>query len=137
MIETKDITKMVKHIVRRDKGLVDPQIMHPVREWTTGLGVVLVGVLLGSWFCFYLYNFYSTQLNIAIVVEEVQVPYQDTLVKKALLLYREEKKTYENILSGSNKEAIVTQSSIMSSSTTATSDSKMFDTATATQSTAN
>lgn len=98
MIETKDITKMVKHIVRRDQGARDPQIMHPSREWFTGLSLVTLIVVFGSWFCFYTYNNYIQQINGDVPVVESSVPYQAAVVDKAVQSLIEKRKTYQSIL---------------------------------------
>jgi hypothetical protein len=37
MIEKVDIIKMAKHVLRRDRGVPDRKIMHPVRDWLIGI----------------------------------------------------------------------------------------------------
>lgn len=93
MIETKDITKMVKQIIKREKGAVDVEIIHPAREWMRGLGLVLVGLVLGSWFCINLYSNQYKKITEELITTESVVPYNAVVVEEALKLFklREEK----------------------------------------------
>lgn len=98
MIETKDIQKMVNHIVRRDKGVSDPQIMHPTREWFTGLGIAVLVVGLGSWFCIYTYFSFEEKLSQQIIVQEPAIPYRSAVVEEAVSLFASKKEVYDKIL---------------------------------------
>jgi hypothetical protein len=100
MIETKDIKKMVAHIVRRDKGIADTNIMHPSRDWFTGLGITVLIVAIGTWFSFYLYASYQTKMSQEVVIIESVVPYNATVVSSALELFALKQDTYNKILSG-------------------------------------
>lgn len=100
MIESKDIKNMVQHILKRDKGIADTHIMHPTREWSTGLGIALLMVLLGSWFCFYLYSFYENEIKKEVVIIEQAVPYQAAAVKNALDLFVVRQQKYNEIIGG-------------------------------------
>lgn len=107
MIETKDITKMVSHILRRDKGIADTELMHPVREWFIGLGLTSLAVALGSWFCFYLYLSYSAEMQKEVVVVEQAVPYQATAVKNALELFAFKQKKFSEIIGGGSTSGVL------------------------------
>ncbi|MBY0538193.1 hypothetical protein K2P47_02210 [Patescibacteria group bacterium] len=100
MIESKDIKKMVQHILRRDKGIADTQIMHPTREWFTGLAITLGMVVLGSWFCYYLYSFHHNEMKKEVVIIEQAVPYQAATVKSALEVFATKQEKYNEILGG-------------------------------------
>jgi hypothetical protein len=100
MIESKDIKNMVQHILRRDKGIADTNMMHPSREWFTGLAITCIIVLLGSWLCLYLYTFYTNELKKEVVIIEQAVPYQAATVKSALEVFAAKEQTYNNILGG-------------------------------------
>ena len=104
MIETRDITKMVAHIVRRDKGIADPQLMHPTREWFWGLTIATVLVLLGSWFCVYIYNAYTQIMHTEISVSELAVPYQAATIAEAITVYENKKLKFSEILGITAKE---------------------------------
>ena len=104
MIETKDITKMVAHIIRRDKGIADSQIMHPTREWFIGLGVAVLIVLLGSWFCWYIYSEYSRTIDSALSVTEPVIPYQAATIAEAIKIYETKQLKFSEILGTSGRE---------------------------------
>ena len=116
MIETKDITKMVRHILRRDKGIADTHIMHPNREWFAGLSVTTGIIVLGSWFCFYLFTVQVAKMSQEVTIVESVVPYQAATVKRALELFAIKQKTFEGIV-GSNESIIEAQSSTSGTST--------------------
>ena len=104
MIETKDITKMVAHIIRRDNGIADPQLMHPTREWFIGLSITTLIVLLGSWFCFYIYTHYAQTIDASMTVSEPVVPYQAATISEAIKIYETKQLKFSEILgSGSEK----------------------------------
>lgn len=109
MIETKDITKMVAHIIRRDRGMADPLIMHPTREWFVGLGITTLIVLLGSWFCWYIYTEYSQTINTAVSVTEPVVPYQAATIAEAITIYENKQIKYSEILGGEVITPVVTE----------------------------
>ena len=102
MIETKDIKKMVAHIVRRDKGIVDTNIMHPTREWFIGLGITIVIVAVGTWFSFYIYTSNQNEMSKEVVIVQSAVPYNATVVSKALETFTAKQKKYNEILGGNN-----------------------------------
>ena len=107
MIETKDITKMVKHIIKRDKGAVDVEIIHPVREWLRGLSLVIGGLILGSWFCIYLYSTQYQKMNEVISITETVVPYNSAVVESALELFKTKEKKFSEILDGKNNNNLL------------------------------
>jgi hypothetical protein len=98
MIEPKDISKMVAHIVRRDSGIPDASIMHPMREWVLGLAVVFLLVVAGMVFNVLMYRAYHDELSAPLSVEETVVPYKAALVAHAISYYEAERKTYESLL---------------------------------------
>ena len=98
MIESKDIKNMVQHIMRRDKGIADTHIMHPVREWFTGLTIAILMVLFGSWLCFYLYSYHSNEMKKEVEIIEQAVPYQAAVVRSALEVFAQKKEKYQAII---------------------------------------
>ncbi len=112
MIETKDITKMVAHIIRRDKGIADPQLMHPTREWFIGLGITTLIVLFGSWFCWYIYSVYSQTISSELSVNEPVVPYQAASIAEAIKIYEGKQLKYSEILGKTlDAEAVIISTS--------------------------
>ncbi len=118
MIETKDITKMVAHIVRRDNGIPDANIMHPMREWVLGLVVVLLLVIGGMIFNIMMYTSYHDALTAPVAVVETAVPYKSAQVSQAITYYEAERKVYESI---SGSRSVTGQVPGVASTTIATS----------------
>ncbi len=116
MIETKDITKMVRHILRRDKGIADTHIMHPNREWFAGLSVTTGIIVLGSWFCFYLFTVQVAKMSQEVTIVESVVPYQAATVKRALELFAVKQNKYDEIVS-SRDTTVISETPLVSTST--------------------
>ncbi len=98
MIDTTEITKMVKHIVRRDNGIPDSNIMHPMREWGIGILVTAIAVVGGVIFNIFLYQTYTAALTTVVPVQETAVPYQAANVAAAIEWYTKQAKTYQQII---------------------------------------
>ena len=109
MIEKKDIIKMVRHIVRRDKGISDPKIMHPMREWGGGLLVSLLAIVVGGSVSASQFMTYSQDQKNQAGVTESTVLYKAALVESALKLHNEKISIYENISGVSINDVIVTE----------------------------
>jgi hypothetical protein len=124
MIETKDITKMVAHIVRRDAGIPDASIMHPMREWVLGLTVVFFLVLGGVAFNVVMYRSYHDALFAPVEVTETVVPYRAAAVARAITYYEAERKTYESIL---GTRSVIEQAPAATSTSTSTTEATSTD----------
>ncbi|MES2749554.1 MAG: hypothetical protein V4606_04130 [Patescibacteria group bacterium] len=98
MIESRDISKMVTHIIRRDKGIADPQIMHPSREWFRGLGIATLIVVLGSWFCLHIYTQHLETVSTPLSVSEPVVPYQAATIAEAISIFEAKQAKFSEIL---------------------------------------
>lgn len=114
MIDIKPFLKMMNQTTGRDTSIPDSRIMHPMREWLTGLTGVIIGVVCGSVFALSQYRSYSSSTNTEIVVSETVVPYKAALVDKALKTYLEKKAVYESLLG----TTVITQEPTDSSSST-------------------
>lgn len=89
---------MVKHIVRRDSGKADANIMHPMREWASGLLVVGLMVLWGVIFTIALYRVYGNSLETQVPVVATPIPYKAALVSSTIQYYEKERAAYEAML---------------------------------------
>lgn len=118
MIETKDIKKMIAHIIRRDKGIADTNIMHPSREWFTGLTLAVMIVIMGSWFCWYLYNAQTLKMQAEVTVVETAVPYQAVVVQNALELFAAKQKRFAEIIGSDTRVIEVEVEDVATSSPT-------------------
>lgn len=108
MIEAKDITQMVKHVIRRSQGVPDSSIMHPMREWSLGLGSVALLVIVGVTIDILTYRYYNESIATAAPVVQTVVPYRAAQVESALTIYRAQHHTYELIrgVSSSNHSVV-------------------------------
>jgi hypothetical protein len=101
MIDKKDIKKFARELVKFDKGIKNPKLMHPSRDWQIGIlsGVVLLsGVTLWNLDTYFEYR----EDNSISQTEEVtdSVVYRETLVKSALDSYQERALTHQELRSG-------------------------------------
>ncbi len=117
MIETKDIIKMVKHIVRHDNGVPDTRIMHPMREWLIGLCGVFALVLGGSLFAAFVYQSYSLRAASEVVTPGIAIPYKAALIEEVLLQYQAKQNAYDQILGKKLNEGVDLDSGTTTSST--------------------
>lgn len=89
---------MVQHIVRRNRGASDPQIMHPMREWVIGIGFTVLVVVAGSVLAASFYNYYDDKRDAVVTVTETPVPYNAAQIEQALERYRTKQFEYDLIL---------------------------------------
>jgi hypothetical protein len=131
MIETKDILIMVRHIVRRDRGVRDPQIMHPTREWFFGLLISIFVVAIGTWFCWYVYVSYTDKLVKVTESVEASVPYQAATVSEAISIFNARKQKFNEILDQAKSSPINTTSVEVETSTESISENTVPEISTA------
>ena len=79
MIEKKHLHKMLRDILRRSRGLQDHNLMHPEREWYTGLIIAIIAIIGGGYLCLHIYWQYNR--------ETVGTSVSDTAIDA---IYREE-----------------------------------------------
>jgi hypothetical protein len=98
MIEKSDITKMVQHVLRRSRGVSDPQIMHPMREWVTGIGITVAGVVCGAVLAGSLYVYYDDRSDELVEAPETLIQYKAAVVAEALETYRMKQARYDELV---------------------------------------
>ena len=87
MISKKDITKMVKHLMKKRSGVPDRRMMHPERDWLIGLlGVTLVFVG-GAFYAGSLFIEYSKRAGAEISASSDVIKYDQKLIAKVLEQY--------------------------------------------------
>ena len=86
MIESKDIRKMVDHVIRRQQGAVDREPMDPAREWLLGIFVTCVFVCVGGVVSYVLYD-RTVTLEVATEVSAPSIPYNPARVQAAIDWY--------------------------------------------------
>ena len=81
----KEITKAALKIFKHQRGLHDPQIIHPHREWLVGVGLACAVFLALSWWSFVTYQKHSDSSTIGVVTAaDGTVVYREALVLDAL-----------------------------------------------------
>jgi hypothetical protein len=90
---------MAKKILHHERGLRDPQIMHPEREWVTGLAV-MVGLFIAcaAWSA----QMYLSNLEVSIEEQAgehvTQTVYRDAQVKEALKVIDQRDRELQELL---------------------------------------
>jgi hypothetical protein len=107
MINKQEFKKMAKDIFKVSKGIQNPQLVHPRREWFIGLFIGLI--ILGSTIV-WSGNRYLFYRNLAVsenVSGKQDIPvYRETLVKEALNSYSERNNEYERLTKRSPVESV-------------------------------
>jgi hypothetical protein len=95
----KHIDTILKSISRHKRGLRDPQIMHPEREWLIGILIALIiFVLSGTWsLTLYLKNRNATAEG-QFEEQSETVVYRESMVNEALGRLRERDETLKSLL---------------------------------------
>lgn len=87
MISKKDISKLVRHIRRKDKGKSDKRLIHPTREWLIGLVVALVLCLGATAYSVSLFFTQSAAVGDLEQVETRTTKYREESVRTVLEKY--------------------------------------------------
>ncbi len=95
MITKDDIVQMAQHVFRRSTGKQDGRIMHPRREWLTGLLIAAACLMGGSGYAMYVF---ITELNYTVDAAAVEVrttTYKEELVRDVLQRYRAREEVFQ------------------------------------------
>lgn len=85
MIDKTVIKKILNGALRRSRGQSDHNLMHPTREWFSGLGVASVLLIIGTIVCVFLYWEYNTiEPETGAEIDAPAKIYQEGLVADAL-----------------------------------------------------
>jgi hypothetical protein len=99
-MQNKDIFKsLLKKLERQKKGLSDPRIMHPEREWAIGI-VAMILVFLGS--AYWSSQVYLKNRNVtsAEVPTDEVVVYKEGIVTDVLKRFEKSDETYRQLTQG-------------------------------------
>lgn len=99
-MQNKDIFKsLLKKLERQKKGLSDPRIMHPEREWAIGI-VAMILVFLGS--AYWSSQVYLKNRNVtsAEVPTDEVVVYKEGIVTDVLKRFEKNDETYRQLTQG-------------------------------------
>ncbi len=98
MIDKKIIKKIVRGVTHKDRDQKNHNLMHPEREWFTGLGVSLIILSAGTFWCIHLYLQYSYSANtVSSDISTEQVVYRETEVNQALKEFSERKERHTRL----------------------------------------
>ena len=99
MINRKEITNVAKRMLRQHRGLEDPQIIHPQREWLIGVGFsVLVFTLIVWWSVSSYIEHAHTDTDISAEVGSTDAVYREVQVNAALELFAEKSEKFNKLV---------------------------------------
>lgn len=104
MTSKKEIKKLIKHVLRHQRGLRDHQIIHPRRDWMVGFIAGLLLLVIGAVWSFITYREIAERDVENVDIEEVQqTVYREDMVNSALEQFRDRKESYQVLLNRTNE----------------------------------
>lgn len=98
MIDKKFIQSIMRGVLHKDPTQEDHNLMHPEREWFIGLGVALIVLGAGAFWCVQIYFAHSNSTKIISAGSPVeQTVYREKEVDQALSEFAERKKKHESL----------------------------------------
>lgn len=97
MITKTDIIKMAKKIVKRTRHIPERRVIHPSREWMTGLAVATLLLTAGFTYAGFTFLYQLAVLDRDVIVDTNIVRYRQDLVGEALKSYRFRKTQFETL----------------------------------------
>ncbi len=105
MINKNRFSQLAKRITRADHGLSDPQLIHPSREWKTGLAVAFVMFVASAIWSIQTYiTFREVSAQEISPVGVDVVVYRESLVEAVLTMYEERQQAHEKFLNSVQME---------------------------------
>lgn len=104
MIDKKEFKKMAKKILKSDRGVQNPKLMHPAREW--GIGVILGFLILAAsaaWSASTYISYRSSSNISSSDVDSEVVVYRALQVETALKTFAERSVRYEELVGGTSE----------------------------------
>lgn len=94
-----DFAKKITSVIatRKRKSSFDRSIMHPEREWFSGLLVILTILAVGLYWSVFQYDRYRNVTTTNGSVAEGETVYKDNLVEAALVDFSKRKEAYNNV----------------------------------------
>lgn len=95
----KHIDTIIKSINRHKKGLRDPQIMHPEREWSIGIFMaVFIFISSAAWSLGVYISNRNASANVQTEEQSESVVYRESMVEEALSRLKERTTTLASLL---------------------------------------
>ncbi|MCA9355562.1 hypothetical protein KC865_03375 [Candidatus Kaiserbacteria bacterium] len=90
MVNKKQFSQIAKRIVKSNKGLQSPRIMHPIREWFIGITLaVIVFVACGAWSAYIHMKHKDLSVKQLNEIDSEVVVYKESLVGTAIKEFSE------------------------------------------------
>lgn len=106
MIDKKEFKKMAKKILRSDKGVVNPKLMHPAREWGIGITVGLIILVVSMVWSAEVYLSYRDTNFDEVANENEVIVYRASLVENTLALFTNRADYFADLLSNSTQPSL-------------------------------
>ena len=119
MIEKKDIFRKIRQIFRHGHGIHASKIIYPIRDWTVGLAVMVILLVIGAIVNINIFSHYSEDSTNQNNSARTEFLYKAALVEKAISLYKNKQELYE-ALSQKTKKLPLSAEILGSSSTNST-----------------
>ena len=101
MMNKRAFTDIAKRIMQSNRGLQSPQIMHPEREWLTGVVIaVVIFVASAAWSAVMYMRYQYTEISTEVESAADVVVYREALVGAALEEFAARKIRHEALLAG-------------------------------------
>jgi len=103
MIDRKEFKKMAKKILKSDRGVQNPKLMHPAREWAVGILIGLIIIAASGAWSSNTYISYRTNSDINSNTSEKEiVVYRASQVEAALKTYADREAEFESLMNVNN-----------------------------------
>lgn len=108
MINKKEISAIAKRILHTSKGLKNPRLMHPVREWWIGVVVALLIFLVSaSWSVQTYVNNQNTNVEESGSENTEVVVYRESQVAASLEHFAERGKVFDDLLNSVDQNEVI------------------------------
>ena len=123
MIDKKSLAQAARNIIRHQRGLKDPTLMHPEREWVIGLAIGLAICVLsasGSAYSYFTNKYLTAEVS---ETTEGETVYREAMIKDALKEFATRNQEREALLTNIRfaPASVVATSSATSSAESASS----------------
>ena len=108
MINKKEISAIAKRILHTSKGLKNPRLMHPVREWWIGVVVALLIFLVSaSWSVQTYVNNQNTNVEESGLDNTEDVVYRESKVTESLEHFAERERVFDDLLNNVDQNKVI------------------------------